>query len=69
MKLTLEEVEREIIGCMAEMDAFEYKALHARIKRDPLAPGYHKAFIQAGQRLSKLRQHRSLLDGGFSWRY
>jgi hypothetical protein len=62
MKLSLEEVELAIHECMKEMDAFEYKEIHARIKKDPLAAGYQKAFVQAGLRLNKLRQYRSMLE-------
>lgn len=68
MKLSLEEVEIEIADCMKEMDAFEDKEIHARIKKDPLADEYKKAFTQAGLRLNRLRQHRSLLAQERPWK-
>ena len=62
MKLTELEVEHEIRDAINEMNDYESEWESAKRRKSPLADNYYKAFLKAGMRLNKLRQHRSRLE-------
>lgn len=59
-KLSVEELERDIISSIAEMDDYEGAWNKAKRNHDPLADKYYSAFIKAGLRLAALRDHRDM---------
>lgn len=59
-RIPLHELEKEVAEAVKEVDSMERAWLRSKIERPDLTPRYFAAYLKAGLRLSKLRQHRNL---------